>query len=146
MNSVNIIGNLTKEPELRYTPSGKAVTNFTVAVQKKFNKDEANFIPVVAWEHTAKFIANYAKKGTKVGVSGSIQTRSYENEGKKTYIVEILAESAQILTKAETGTNTSGTKNSGQKSQNTEPNFSNNEDPFANSGKSIDIDDSDLPF
>mgnify|MGYP001309522367 CR=1 FL=1 len=98
MNQVALVGNLTRDVELRKTQSGKSVVSFTVAVQKKFNREEADFVNCVAWEHTADFISNYLVKGSKVSVEGSIQSRSYEDSnGKKVFVQEVLAERVQSL-------------------------------------------------
>jgi single-strand DNA-binding protein len=93
MNKAIIMGRLTKDPEVRYTTNDKAVCSFTIAVDRKFKKDEADFIPVVAWDKTAEFCAKYFSKGRKIAVSGRIQTRTYDdNDGKKHYVTEIVAE------------------------------------------------------
>lgn len=98
MNSVSIVGRLTKEPELKKTQTGKSLLSFTVAVNRKFNKDQTDFINCRAWEKTADFIANYLAKGSLVSVEGSIQSRSFEdNTGKKVYVQEVLAERVQGL-------------------------------------------------
>ncbi len=95
MNNVSLIGRITKEIELRYTPNGIAVANFTIAVDKRFKKDgerEANFIPVVVWNKTAEFVKKYFDKGVRIGVTGEIQTRSYDGkDGQKRYVTEVLA-------------------------------------------------------
>lgn len=103
MNNVVLVGNLTKDPELRQTNSGLSVCNFTVAVSRNFkNADgevETDFIPVVAWRTQADNCAKYLKKGRKVAVSGSIQTRSYDAEdGTKRYVTEVMANSVEFLT------------------------------------------------
>ena len=102
MNRVEIIGNLTKNPDLRTTGSGISVCSFTVAVQRKF-KDQngergVDYIPVIAWKTLAENCAKYLLKGKKVGVSGEIQTRSYEKDGIKRYITEVLATDVEFLT------------------------------------------------
>jgi len=95
MNKVILIGRLTKDPEIRYTQTSKAVANFTIAVSRRFKKDEADFINCVAWEKTAEFISKYFSKGGMIAVVGSIQTRTWEdNEGKKRYITEVIADEA----------------------------------------------------
>ena len=86
MNKVILMGRLTKDPEIRYTQTSKAVANFTMAVSRRFKKDEADFINCVAWEKTAEFISKYFSKGGMIAVVGKIQTRTWEdNEGKKRY-------------------------------------------------------------
>lgn len=103
MNKVMLIGNLTKDPELRATGSGIAVCTFTLAVQRRFqSKDsqtrEADFIPIVVWRAQAENCAKYLHKGSQAAVSGSIQTRSYDApDGSKRYITEVIADEVQFL-------------------------------------------------
>lgn len=91
LNRVILIGRLTRDPELRYTPSGVAVTQFTIAVDRPFTSQggerEADFIPVVTWRQLAETCANYLRKGRLTAVEGRIQVRNYENnEGKRVYV------------------------------------------------------------
>lgn len=88
MNSVNLIGRLVADGELRYTTSGTPVTNLRLAVQK--SKDEADFFDVVVWEKSAEFAATL-QKGQRVGVSGRLSTNSYEKDGQKITKVQITA-------------------------------------------------------
>jgi single-strand DNA-binding protein len=103
MNKVVLIGRLTKDPELKFTPgSGNAVATFTVAVDRRLaNKDgvrEADFIPIVVWGKQAESTANYMSKGKLIGISGRIQTRSYDaKDGTKRYVTEVVAEEVQFL-------------------------------------------------
>ena len=97
MNKVVLIGRMTKDPELRFTPgSGAAVTTFTLAVDrynKKTGQNEADFIPVVVWGKQAENTANYMSKGGQVAISGRIQTRSYDaKDGTKRYVTEVVAD------------------------------------------------------
>lgn len=99
MNRATIIGNLTKDPELKTTASGISVCSFTVAVRRPFSKDETDFIPVVTWRQLAENCAKFLTKGRKVGVSGRIQTRNYEtNNGERRYVTEIIADEVEFLT------------------------------------------------
>lgn len=95
MNNVSLVGRLVKDPELRYTASGTAVCNFTIAVDRRFKKEgqpEADFIPIVTWQKTAEFVGKYFNKGMRVYVVGSIQVRSWEDqEGKKRYATEVIS-------------------------------------------------------
>jgi len=95
MNKAVLMGRLTKDPELRYTASNISVCSFTVAVDRRFKSEgqpTADFIPVIAWRQTAEFVAKYFTKGQRIALSGSIQTRSWEDDsGKKHYITEVLA-------------------------------------------------------
>ncbi|MDU1601950.1 MAG: single-stranded DNA-binding protein [Clostridium sp.] len=97
MNKVVLIGRLTKDPELRFTPgSGAAVTTLTLAVDRynpRTNQNEADFIPIVIWGKQAENTANYMSKGGQVAISGRIQTRSYDaKDGTKRYITEVVAD------------------------------------------------------
>lgn len=102
MNRVVLVGRLTKDPELRYTPSGVAVATFTLAVNRTFTNQqgerEADFINCVIWRRPAENVANFLKKGSLAGVDGRLQTRSYEGQdGKRVYVTEVVAESVQFL-------------------------------------------------
>lgn len=94
MNRVVLLGRLTKDPELRYTQNNTPVCAFTLAVDRKFSKDdEADFIPIVTWQKTAEFCSKYFTKGRKVAVSGRLQTRNWEdNDGKKHWVTEVIAD------------------------------------------------------
>ena len=147
LNRVVLVGRLTKDPELHYTPSGVAVANFTVAVNRPFKNNgeqEADFINGVVWRKPAENLVNFMKKGNMIGVDGRIQTRNYENqEGKRVFITEVVADSIQFLESKGSG-NQGGSQNT---NRNTGANTSQqNEDPFAKQGDPIDISDSDLPF
>ena len=96
MNKVILVGRLTQDPEVRYTQAGKAVANFTLAVNR--NKEEADFIPVVLWEKLAESAGNNLFKGNRVLIEGRLQVRSYEaNDGQKRRITEIVAQNMEFL-------------------------------------------------
>ena len=104
MNKVVLIGRLTKNPELRFSPgTGTAISRFTIAVNRRKKEDgtqEADFIPCVAWRKQAENLANYQKKGNQIAVTGRIQTRSYDGkDGIKRYVTEVIAEEVQFLDK-----------------------------------------------
>jgi single-strand DNA-binding protein len=145
INNVVLVGRLTKDPELKYTPNGVAVANFTLAVNRPFKsngENEADFINITVWRKPAENAANFLKKGSLAGVTGSIQTRNYEgSDGKRIYITEVQADRVQFLEPKAAGTG------SAPKSQpNADKGYTRvDEDPFAGNGQ-IDIDDSDLPF
>lgn len=108
MNRVVLMGRLTKDPELRYTPQGTAVVRFTIAVNRRFAKEgqqQADFISCVAWRQTAEFICKYFRKGSMIAVVGSIQTRSWDGQdGKRQYATEVLVDEVYFTgSKAETG-------------------------------------------
>lgn len=154
LNRVILIGRLTKDPELRYTPSGVAVATFTLAVDRPFTNQqgtkEADFLNIVTWRQLAETCANYLRKGRLTAVEGRIQVRNYENnEGKRVYVTEIIADNVRFLESA--GSNREEGSNQGS-SQGTNPNRGSdssrgsNQDPFSDDGKPIDISDDDLPF
>ncbi len=102
MNTVNLIGRLTKDLELRYTSNNIAFCNFTIAINRPFKNEsgenEVDFINCVAWRNTAENMSKYCGKGDQIGIIGRIQTRNYENnEGKRIYITEIACDSVQFL-------------------------------------------------
>lgn len=92
------IGRLTRDPEVRYTQSGKACAKFTLAIDRRGNGEkQADFIQCVAWEKTAEIIGNHCTKGKKIAVEGRIQTRSYDaNDGTKRYVTEIVVQSMEF--------------------------------------------------
>lgn len=101
MNKVILTGNLTKDPDLRYTQSGTGVASFTLAVNRRYSNQngdkEADFINCVAWQKTAEFVANYFKKGQMMALEGRLQVRSYEgNDGQKKWVTEVIAESIEF--------------------------------------------------
>ncbi len=104
LNKCMIIGNLGKDPEMRYTPSGQAVTQFTVAVNRNYKdqqgerQEETEWFRVVAWGQQAEFAAEYLRKGAKVYIEGRIQTRQWEGQdGQKRYTTELVANTIQNL-------------------------------------------------
>jgi len=103
LNKVILIGRLVKDPELRYTPNGKAVVGFTLAVDRPFKTNgekEADFINCVQWGKGAENTAQYTVKGSLVAVEGRIQVRSYETDnGKKKYVTEVVADNVRFLSK-----------------------------------------------
>lgn len=166
INNVVLVGRLTKDPDLRYTASGTAVATFTLAVNRNFTSQsgdrEADFINCVIWRKSAETLANFAKKGSLIGVTGRIQTRSYDNQqGQKVYVTEVVAENFQMLESRSVNEQRRSAPSEGfnanqpsfgsnfnqnQSSQATGmPNFDRDTtDPFG--GSSIDISDDDLPF
>lgn len=104
MNRVLLIGNLTKNPELRATSSGIPVCAFTLAVQRRHANEDgtktADFLPIVVWRKAAENCAKYLRKGSQAAICGSLQTRSYDAaDGTKRYITEIIADEVQFLSK-----------------------------------------------
>jgi len=102
MNHINLIGRLTRDPELRYTQSGKPVANFTLAVDRSWKngqgKYDADFIDIVAWNKTAELVANHLVKGRLVAVEGRLQIRSYTNpEGQKRKAAEVVTDRVHLM-------------------------------------------------
>lgn len=113
LNKILLIGNLTKDPELRYTPQGTAVVNLRMAINRKFKdrngeaKDEVCFITVVAWDKQAEVCNQYLQKGKSVFVEGRLQSRSWEDStGQKKNVIEVRAERIQFLSPASSGQGT----------------------------------------
>lgn len=109
INSVVLVGRLTKDIELRRTQSGLSVASFTVACDRRLSAEQKNsgtqsadFINCVAWRGSADFLGNYAHKGDTVGVEGRLQTRSYDRDGQRVYVVEVLANSVNLLHSTQT--------------------------------------------
>lgn len=97
MNKVLLIGNLTRDPELSKTSNDLSVCKFSIAVTRRFG-NEADFFTIIAWRAQAENCAKFLRKGSKVAISGAIQTRSYDaNDGTKRYVTEIVAEEVQFL-------------------------------------------------
>lgn len=102
MNKVLLIGNLTSEPQLRYTTNNTPVASFTIAVNRNHTKEdgtkETDFINVVVWNKRAENVKNYLDKGSKVGISGRLQVRKYQNErGENRYVTEVVADEVEFL-------------------------------------------------
>jgi len=102
INSVTLVGNLVRDVELKYGQTGTAIANYTVAVSRPFKNQngerETDFINVVQFNKGAELTAQYTRKGSKIGLTGRIQTRSYENnEGKRVYVTEVIADQVAFL-------------------------------------------------
>lgn len=136
MNNVSLVGRLTKDIELKYTGSQTAVATGTLAVNRQFKnangEREADFINIVAWRKTAETIANYTSKGSQIGITGRIQTRSYEgNDGKRVYVTEVVAETVMLLD---------------GKSNNQQPQPQQKQEKLFNNSNPMDVDTLNLPF
>ena len=100
MNKVILMGRLVKEPDFKETQTGKNVCTFTIAVNRKFNREEADFINCIAWNKTAEFVYKYFNKGDMIALTGYIQTRNYtKDNGEKRYITEINVEEVEFTGK-----------------------------------------------
>ena len=163
INNVVLVGRMTRDAELRYTPSNQAVATFSLAVNRNFKNQngerEADFINVVIWRQQAENLANWAKKGALIGVTGRIQTRSYDNQqGQRVYVTEVVAESFQLLEsrtarEGQGGGYSAGNSFAGGNDYNSPyqapaqstPNFAREESPFG-ANNPMDISDDDLSF
>lgn len=163
MNSVQLIGRLTKDIDLRYTQSGTAVGSFNLAVERNFkNADgerETDFIRCQIWRKAAENLEKFTKKGSLVGLEGKLQTRNYENnQGQRVYVTEVVIENFSLLEskKDSQNNNASGAQNNdvgnyNQQTQNaTQENYGADNASqfggFANQQNSINVTDDQLPF
>ena len=142
INNTVLVGRMVRDAELRYTPNNQAVATFSLAVNRPFKNQngerEADFINCVIWRQQAENLANWAKKGALIGITGRIQTRNYENQqGQRVYVTEVVADSFQLLE-----FNKQNDQNQTQ-SYSQQPNLGRNEQMNANP---MDISDDDLPF
>ncbi len=128
MNSVTLLGRLTRDPELKFSQSGKAFCKFSIAVQRDFKKDEADFINCTAWDKRAEAIAEYLRKGRRIAVQGRLNVSSYGKDGEKKWVTDVIVDKFSFIDSG----------NSDEKRESEEKydgNSENNEDP-----------DSDFPF
>lgn len=137
INNVTLVGRLTRDPELRYTTSNVAVATFNMAVNRNFKgangEREADFINCMIWRKPAELLSEWCKKGNLVGITGRIQTRSYDNQqGQRVYVTEVVAESFQLLEKRDKTADHSSMENQMP--------------PSYGQGEPMDISDDDLPF
>lgn len=176
INRVVLVGRLTRDPDLRTTGSGISVVSFTLAVDRQWTNSQGerdtDFINCVIWRKAAENFANFTSKGSLVGIDGRLQTRSYENkDGQRVYVTEVVVDNFSFLEsrRERQARQQNGGFNGGDQGQAFNPNrnapSTNNSvpsqpaaqseqptqqpkpaDPFADSGKTIDISDDDLPF
>lgn len=137
LNNVCLVGRMTDNAELRYTPNNQAVATFRLAVNRPFKNQngerEADFINCVIWRQQAENLANWAKKGALIGITGRIQTRNYENQqGQRVYVTEVVADNFQLLE--------FNKQNDQGHSQ------GNSQSDFVRQAEPIDISSEDLPF
>jgi len=153
MNKVFLIGRLSRDPELRHTGTGMAVCQINVAISRRTGQGrepETDFINVVVWDKQAENVSRYLSKGRQVAIEGRIQTRSYDNnEGKRTYVTEVIASNVEFLGSA----NDNNNRAPSQPNENpfdydmSEPQTTSvDNDPFASFGEKVEISDNDLPF
>ena len=150
MNTVNLIGRMTRDPELRRTQKGDAVTSFTLAINRNYESadgQQADYINCVVWNKKAEVTEQYCSKGSLVGVEGRLRSRSYDNaQGQKVYVVEVVCDSVQFLE----------TKAAREKAQQQQPQVEQDnfydmktvdlEKDFDNSFNSFDIMEDDIQF
>ena len=173
MNKAILIGRLTRDPELRYTSSNRAVCQFTIAIDRPFSNQatgqrEADFINIVAWDKTGENVGKFMTKGRLIAVEGRIQVRNYDNnEGRKVYVTEVVASNVQFLESRNASSQSGGNgfnsmpeppmqseptpydfMDNNAPSNNNRPtmNIDEEKDPFAAFGESVEISDNDLPF
>lgn len=174
INRVVLVGRLTKDPELKYTQTGVAVTRFTLAVNRTFSNQsgerEADFINCVTWRKQAENTANFLRKGSLTGIEGRIQTSSFDGQdGKRVFMTEVVADSVQFLEPRNASTADRSGAGYGAPSQgaqqNEQPYYQNQQptqqyqqqpnqqnytrtdnDPFSTGGGPIEVSDDDLPF
>lgn len=179
INNVVLVGRMTRDAELRYTPNNVATASFSLAVTRNFKdangERDTDFINCVIWRQQAENLANWAKKGALIGITGRIQTRNYENQqGQRVYVTEVVADTFQLLESRASRENNGGNANGYQNQNNfggnanngngnansngnfgngggfnnqqqATPDFSRQDSPFGNSNP-MDISDDDLPF
>lgn len=154
MNTVQLVGRLTKDVELKFTSNSNAVGTFTLAVKRSFTKEsgerEADFINCVIWRKAAENLANFTRKGSQIGVEGRIQTRNYENQqGQRVYVTEVVVSAFHLLEPRQGGQQQAQVNNqqNNYNAQNNQfqPN-NNQQSPFMENGRPIDIPADDLPF
>lgn len=159
MNSVHLIGRLTKDIDLRFTQNGTAVGTFNLAVNRSFTNQqgerEADFINCVIWKKGAENLAKYTRKGSKIGIDGRIQTRNYENQqGQRVYVTEVVIEKFDLLdsrnsqntSDQQTNNNTGTFIQNTNKSSQAPMNSSNFGYQNQNGMNSVDISEDDFPF
>lgn len=154
LNNVSLVGRLTKDPELRYTESNKANVLVSLAVERDFKSQngerEADFISLVFWGKAAELLAQYTSKGRLIAVNGRLQSRSYDKDGQRIFVTEVVVNSFNMLDKRPEGAQGAAPAPQGGY-QPQQPNFGNQQNyqqpqnPFGATNP-LDISDDDLPF
>ena len=117
MNTVNLVGRLCNDPELRSTPSGKSVVSVSLAVKRPRVKDTTDFINLVMWEHTAEYVSKYGSKGSVIAVTGYLTSRKYQDrEGNSRVAYEVLVNEANLIGNKQEDNSPSGASKSAQSS------------------------------
>ena len=157
MNKVILIGRLVADPELRYTPSGAAVCNFRIAVDRPFNSQsgerEADFIDIVVWNKSAENVAKYMSKGRQIAVEGRLQIRSYDGkDGQRRWVTEVIANNVEFIGGGGNGGNGGGSYNNNNSYQRQGDSFSqsaprvDNSNSLGSFGTEVSFSDEDLTF
>ena len=159
INRVVLVGRLTRDVEVRKTASGLSVATFTVACDRRMargqdgnNQQSADFISCVAWRQAADFLGSYARKGALVGVEGRIQTRSYDRDGQKVYVTEIVCDTVNLLeskSQSQSRAQNSSYQDNSYQQPYSQPKTSTNDDFVSDdfgAGIGMDISSDDLPF
>ena len=161
MNNVNLIGRMTKDPEIKYSPNGVAITRFTLAVERLFKdknsgKRETDFISCVAWRKSAENVATYCKKGSQVGVTGRVQTSNFEGkDGNRVFMTEVVCDHVQFLSPSNNSRQNNKQNGSDKQSKpygnvNQSNPYGNGDryqsNPFGGQGEPVGVSDDDLPF
>lgn len=152
MNKVFLIGNLTKDPEMRSTQSGVAVCNFTIAVNRRFRnqqtgQQETDFLNIIAWRQLAELCSKYLAKGRKVAVTGSVQIRTYEaKDGSKRTAWDIVADEVEFLTSQNQQSSTQSTPGHNTTAASKDSGTAYAPQPHNDFGGFTQADDEELPF
>ena len=154
INRVVLVGRMTKNPELRRTPQGDAVTSFTLAVNRNYTsrdgQQQADFINCVVWRKPAENVERYCSKGSLVGVEGRIQTRSYDNaQGQKVYVVEVFCDSVLFLDtrqRDQAPINTEKVQQMANDNYNRSGTYDKSPYDYLNNGQSYELQEDDIQF
>ena len=152
MNKVVLIGRLTKDPELRYTPSNVPTTTFSLAVNRNFTNQngvrEADFINIVVWRKQAETAKKYLSKGSLIAIEGRIQTRNYDGaDGKKVYVTEVVADNFEFLeSKGQRANNNIETYQTEKYENEDMPTTNVSDEPYIDFGDTIELSDDDIAF
>ena len=157
INRVILVGRLTQDPQMRKTNTGRSVCSFTLAVSRPKRQNsttqEADFINCVAWEKTAELMCSYLRKGSQIGVEGRIQTRNYDDPNvpnRKVYVTEVFVSNVTFLDSKGSGDSVNNLEEPpvkpGPMTTEQIDSMPTANDPFANFGNEVEINDSDLPF
>ena len=151
MNKVILIGRLSKEPELRTTPSNVSVATFNLAVNRPYNPEkeqqEADFINCVVWKKQAENLVKYCHKGSQIAIEGRIRTRNYTaNDGTKRYVTEVMCSSITFLGSPQNNNSATSQSQNDAVESTVDTMVKQESDPFADFGEEITLNDDDLPF